>query len=68
MPDSHKKYKATLGKHTEEWTQAEHDNAQKVFGARFHDFTVELLQVDKPADVPTGKAARTSTNADAPAA
>lgn len=63
---SQKKYKATLKGHSEEWTQEEHDAVQKMTGDRFGEYKVEVLQPQKPADVPSAKAA--TKNADTPAA
>lgn len=52
MSEAAKKYKATLGKHSEEWTQAEHDNVKKALSPRaFAQYEVSELQTAKPADV-----------------
>ncbi len=68
---SEKKYKASLRGHSEEWTQAEHDAVKAMTGDRFAQYTVELIQAPRPADVPASKPTRpsaTTANADTPAA
>lgn len=52
MSDAKKTHSLTLGKHSEEVTEAELTGIKKTLGRRFDEYTVSVLQPVKPADVP----------------
>ena len=54
MADAKKTHLLTLGKHSEEVTEAELDSLKKAVGSRrFAEYSVTPLQPAKPADVPS---------------
>jgi len=54
MSDTKKTHKLTLGKHSEEVTEAEMASIKETVGVRrFAEYTVTSIQPAKPADVPS---------------
>lgn len=62
-----KLYDVKLGRHSEQWTQEEHDAVKAAVGVKFSEYEITPIQPDKPADVQT-PAKTKAKDADNPAA